>query len=177
MDNFYTRCVLTPGRSPACHGCMAGSPRECRLLQDQAVSLLFSCQPPHCHPQSHPAILKLATAAWLLEPCLLASVVHATRGHADWDPSGGICCVLMQRSPACLRVKGMGISAANDSLAHPKERSARIKYRKWRLLWRAGEGLQCHTALAATVVVFSCKRHKGYAEKSHKHNDWKCGTC
>lgn len=167
MDNFYTRCVLTPGRNPACHSCMAGSPRKCQVLQDQAVSLPLllsaSTLPPPVSP-SDPEVCR----GCLAPGAVLASVVRAHGGHTDWDPSGSILWVLMQRSPACLKVKQLGISAANGSLIYPKKRSARMKYPKWRLLWRAGEGLQCHTALAATVVVFFCERHKGYVEKTHK---------
>lgn len=185
MDNFYARCVLTPGRSPACHSQMTGSPRKCQVLQDQAPSLpwllsastISSTWDGEVMTEVTVMILRLVMAAWLLELCLLASVVHARGGHTNWDPSGSIPCMLMQRSAAALRLKGLGISETSGSLAHPKKRSTRIKYPKWRLLSWTGDGLQCHTALAATVVVFFCERHKGYVEKTHKHNDWKCGIC
>lgn len=168
MDNFYTRyvCSLLAAILYAKVAWQA-HPESARSFRTKQSPFLCSCQPPHCHHQSHPVILRLIMSVWLPELCLLASVVHAHGLRSLWS----ICCVLMQRSPAGLRVKELGTSEANGSLSHPKKRSARIKHPKWRLLWRAGEGLQCHTAPAATVAVFFCERHEEYVDKTYKCND------
>lgn len=58
--------------------------------------------------------------------------------------------------------KRTGISKANGSLAHPKQRSTRIKYPKWKLLWRVVDVLYSVTQpWMLQWLCFFCERHKG----------------